>query len=224
MGVIKVNGKIYTGLSGAASVIKYTGSNNLVNATTVQGAIDRLAESIDAIEENMANNEIIIELDNWIAANASNISANAVNISSNATSITNLSNTLNSKVPFRLGKDSSGNYGYYKDGADTVTPFKTDTSIQVVASATGKTGSTSAFTIHTTTQKWRELYVITNAMRTNAGATSTHSQGTQVLRGQCVDDPGYSYLHVTKLTNVAKGTAIKCALYYVYNFIILGVV
>lgn len=27
-------------------------------------------------------------------------------------------------VPFRLGRDDNGNYGYYKDGADTVTPFK----------------------------------------------------------------------------------------------------
>ena len=28
-------------------------------------------------------------------------------------------------LPFRLGVDSGGNYGYYKDGADTVTPFRT---------------------------------------------------------------------------------------------------
>lgn len=28
------------------------------------------------------------------------------------------------QLPFRLGVDEEGNYGYYKDGADTVTPFK----------------------------------------------------------------------------------------------------
>ena len=28
-------------------------------------------------------------------------------------------------LPFRLGVHSGGNYGYYKDGADTVTPFRT---------------------------------------------------------------------------------------------------
>lgn len=28
--------------------------------------------------------------------------------------------------PFRFGRDADGNYGYYKDGADTVTPFKSD--------------------------------------------------------------------------------------------------
>lgn len=31
---------------------------------------------------------------------------------------------LAEQVPFRLGVDAAGNYGYYKDGADTVTPFK----------------------------------------------------------------------------------------------------
>ena len=28
-------------------------------------------------------------------------------------------------LPFRFGIDENGNYGYYKVGADTVTPFKT---------------------------------------------------------------------------------------------------
>lgn len=33
--------------------------------------------------------------------------------------------TIDGNLPFRLGIDEDGNYGYYKDGADTVTPFKT---------------------------------------------------------------------------------------------------
>lgn len=32
---------------------------------------------------------------------------------------------LGAKLPFALGIDADGNYGYYKAGADTVTPFKT---------------------------------------------------------------------------------------------------
>lgn len=32
--------------------------------------------------------------------------------------------TLQNKLPFRLGIDENGNYGYIKAGADTVTPFK----------------------------------------------------------------------------------------------------
>lgn len=31
---------------------------------------------------------------------------------------------LDAKMPFRFGIDADGNYGYYKDGADTVTPFR----------------------------------------------------------------------------------------------------
>ena len=30
---------------------------------------------------------------------------------------------INEKMPFRFGIDENGNYGYIKDGADTVTPF-----------------------------------------------------------------------------------------------------
>ena len=32
--------------------------------------------------------------------------------------------SLNEKLPFKFGIDENGNYGYYKAGADTVTPFK----------------------------------------------------------------------------------------------------
>lgn len=34
-------------------------------------------------------------------------------------------NGIDNKVPFKFGVDADGNYGYYKAGADTVTPFKT---------------------------------------------------------------------------------------------------
>lgn len=31
---------------------------------------------------------------------------------------------VNDKAPFKFGVDKNGNYGYYKTGADSVTPFK----------------------------------------------------------------------------------------------------
>ena len=37
--------------------------------------------------------------------------------------IDNLRDDLNNKTPFSFGVDANGNYGYIKDGADTVTPF-----------------------------------------------------------------------------------------------------
>ncbi len=42
----------------------------------------------------------------------------------NATAITTIDNNLTSgDIKFRFGVDNEGNYGYYKAGADTVTPF-----------------------------------------------------------------------------------------------------
>lgn len=39
--------------------------------------------------------------------------------------VINENNTkIDSALPFKFGVDADGNYGYYKDGADTVTPFK----------------------------------------------------------------------------------------------------
>lgn len=44
-----------------------------------------------------------------------------------------LSAAYNSKtIPFRFGIDANGNYGYYKDGADTVTPFKTGINSKII--------------------------------------------------------------------------------------------
>lgn len=47
-----------------------------------------------------------------------------------ATSVTELNSNLediNINLPFKLGIDENGNYGYIKEGADTVTPFKKGT-------------------------------------------------------------------------------------------------
>lgn len=40
---------------------------------------------------------------------------------------------LGAKLPFALGIDNDGNYGYYKAGADTVTPFKTGGKYKIIS-------------------------------------------------------------------------------------------
>ena len=40
---------------------------------------------------------------------------------------------LGAKLPFALGIDADGNYGYYKVGADTVTPFKTGGKYKIIS-------------------------------------------------------------------------------------------
>lgn len=39
--------------------------------------------------------------------------------------IDSIKSLFNKKVPFSFGIDKNGNYGYIKEGADSVTPFKT---------------------------------------------------------------------------------------------------
>lgn len=41
------------------------------------------------------------------------------------TDVYELNSNIEKKIPFKLGIDTNGNYGYIKDGADTVIPFKT---------------------------------------------------------------------------------------------------
>ena len=47
----------------------------------------------------------------------------------------NMGREINNKIPFKFGIDENGNYGYIKDGADSVTPFK-KLNIKLVASNT----------------------------------------------------------------------------------------
>lgn len=52
------------------------------------------------------------------------LAATDANVSQNANALDALENRLIDKqIPFKFGVDDEGNYGYYKAGADTVTPF-----------------------------------------------------------------------------------------------------
>lgn len=52
----------------------------------------------------------------------------AETLSDDIVDLSNDIDAVNQKVPFAFGVDENGNYGYYKDGADTVTPFNSGTS------------------------------------------------------------------------------------------------
>lgn len=74
----------------------------------------------------------------------------------------------------RFGVDSDGNYGYYKDGADTVTPFKSGGEISVDAVSMLLSGSIST----TTTVSFTGLKSITFKMLTSGTVTVTYDDGT----------------------------------------------
>lgn len=55
------------------------------------------------------------------------------NLQSKQTEINNIKNRLKSNnIEFKFGVDEDGNYGYYKAGADTVTPFKEYDGLNIV--------------------------------------------------------------------------------------------
>lgn len=87
---------------------------------------------------------------------------------------------IDSNLPFKLGIDQNGNYGYYKAGADTVTPFKlgyedtpaTATSAQLAKGYTawvnGKLITGTAITVNTDSG-----YVILSSSNINTGKELT---------------------------------------------------
>ena len=80
-------------------------------------------------------------VDSCASADANGVTAKALSANQGYL-LQNQITTLNSNVPFKFGVDSSGNYGYIKAGADTVTPFLTRTGNATAANVlSGKTFS-----------------------------------------------------------------------------------
>ncbi|NBH87103.1 hypothetical protein D7X88_19550 [bacterium C-53] len=81
--------------------------------------------------------------------------------------------TLNitySNLPFAFGIDFDGNYGYVKDGADTVTPFKRGSLKQITTATLKHVGEQAAFPTTTmlvsiSTSGWGSPYCGTWATR-----------------------------------------------------------
>ena len=81
-----------------------------IDFSSLENAIAENSESISSLNSN------VVSLNGKLNTQVMTLSDN---IDENSNKIT----TLNNKVPFSFGIDANGNYGYYKDGADTVIPF-----------------------------------------------------------------------------------------------------
>lgn len=89
-----------------------------IDFSSLEGAIAVNSESISNLSSDVISLKEKINTDFMTLSD--NIDANSNSIGVNSNNII----TLNNKVPFSFGVDANGNYGYIKDGADTVTPFK----------------------------------------------------------------------------------------------------
>ena len=75
MGIIKINGKLYGGGSVSASAVSYNGGVSGLEAHNVQTAIDSLVRNINDLEDSLADNEVITNLETRVSQNTDNISS-----------------------------------------------------------------------------------------------------------------------------------------------------
>lgn len=79
-------------------------SVNIYNADT---------DSLKKVATNLYSDDKVSEVENKVDS-----------VSNEVDSLSNDIDQIKEDIPFKLGIDANGNYGYYKAGADTVTPFK----------------------------------------------------------------------------------------------------
>ena len=130
-------------------------------------------------------------------------------------------------MPFKFGVDSSGNYGYIKDGADTVTPFLTRTGNAVAshvltgytfsnASSSGLTGTMPNNGAKTASLNCGGSYTIPEGYHNGSGkvtANSLASQTSATATAAQITKGKTAWVNGTKLTgtntNVSLGTKIS---------------
>ena len=64
MGKIVKNGVTYSGSSDNADNVKYNNNVSNLDATNVQEAIDKLDESVDTLNSNLANGQVKFKVEN----------------------------------------------------------------------------------------------------------------------------------------------------------------
>lgn len=125
-------------------------------------------------------------------------------------------NNINKKLPFQLGVDANGNYGYVKDGADTVTPFSKYP--ELITSAY----TTAASYTYTFTKDYSKVYIIMyegDSDNNNDNTCSTSSSGWKNLGAKITLAKSTYLTYVKKLEqyyNIDIHTNVDT---YMYGFI-----
>lgn len=135
-----------------------------------------------------------------IQKNGTNVATFTANQSGNATANITVPTTAAdvnaapaTDVPFKFGVDSSGNYGYIKAGADTVTPFKT------VGTRSGNITANGTYTASSDISK--DGYSSVTVAVPNSVQTKTVTPGTS----QMFVTPDSGYIGLSQVTiNVAN--------------------
>ena len=152
-------------------------------------------------------------VDSCASADASGVTAKALSANQGYL-LQNQITTLNSNVPFKFGVDSSGNYGYIKAGADTVTPFLTRTGNATEshvlsgytfsnASSSGLTGSMTNNGAKTASLNCGGSYTIPAGYHNGSGkvtANSLSSQTSATATASNIEKGKTAYVNGVKIT------------------------
>ena len=89
---------------------------------SAERSIGSIGRQCDTLEESLRRVGVALT---ELFSRMDDVEVDVVNLSGEVSTNTTNIGVLQGKVPFAFGVDENGNYGYYKEGADTVTPFKT---------------------------------------------------------------------------------------------------
>lgn len=117
-------GYIPNGETGVVPFVSREDVDEIVNIEPIRADIIELKLKTTSIDNRLDSSDINIStLNNSLTSISNNINILSNHVNSLETKTANISNEVT--IPFSLGIDSDGNYGYIKAGADTVTPFRT---------------------------------------------------------------------------------------------------
>lgn len=145
-----------TGLSKVGKSNSYNDLDDLPEIPDVSGLkpyVETLQDSVNTAPVSKVVYDAVQELNEAIE-NAGKIDDDATATDSTWSS-KKINDSLVDKVPFKLGIDENGNYGYYKAGADTVTPFKSGEMVVIH----GKTAPSGTQVDIVTTKYCEEIHI-----------------------------------------------------------------
>lgn len=94
----------------------------LYNETfSLEASVESIGQQCNTVEEGLRSVGVALT---GIFSRVDAVENSVINLSGEVGVNTLAIGVLQGKVPFAFGVDENGNYGYYKEGADTVTPFK----------------------------------------------------------------------------------------------------
>lgn len=127
------------------------------------------------------------------------------------------SNIKNSNLPFKLGIDENGNYGYIKDGADTVTPFKSICKDVYAGNEAGTNKNTATIE----NLEIGKIYVVSLVHTSTSDSMQLKSGATQLWRKSVYKSCSTGayitmFMIVPTTTSVVFGHSIASGLSYIY--------